>query len=570
MIWTIEDLARSMVAQADDWRSVLYIGFGGGSALLGHSAPEALLNDFCTPVCSEFRNRDINHGWRNLDQNQRATTLRHHTTANSPEMGGISALARLIEERYFDAVVLTDPNKEFQKLLRQRGVDVWRFDCATQRPEVLATLWSHHDTRAICVDAADIILVGLEPSYFGLGDGAAPQDLENMRGALRTFAEGFNTTYVWDWCRYNVPFNRVWGGGRRNLRALGEYTDSAGLEEAVLVRDSGGGEYVDTRLFIELAECIFPDGSGETVSAVGEEKVRPGSIEEQVPESIRESRRMAGCLLWPNEVVASLHLQLIKPNVRLLVVGVSGSLVRAEVMSKLRASLNVTDHRFRRYAEFEMFRRSMSLLVDPVGPPRLLIEISSEDKEVPKDTLVSVASTWSNQLEQSGQRLLLLAPLKWSEVVGKVFSERSSVKCISLWPEECLTTVHLERWLSTLPLLNLARNKTVALNELAESMMRLLKEREWVVNGRRLDQVHEALDQWALIVDSGSAARDEGGLLDAEQLLVQWGQVLDRLHDDPGAVDFSLGDVRKRAESGVDVEFELGKIRQRPSEPGAV
>jgi hypothetical protein len=601
MIWSVQDLAKWM-RDSGKPSSVLYVGFEGGSTLLGHSSTAGFFQGLCDPIDGTFRDQDIRNGWTGLLADQRRLYFEEHTKANRPDSYAIVALAALLKREYFKAIVMTDPNATMPALLTQHEVQVQHFDCATQRAGVLRGYSGAKLKHPIIVDAADLILDGLDPSYRGLasrreGDPPTRDDLHEMREALRGFSATFEWTFVWDWCPYNVVFEKVCRPRDGHLFALGEYTNSKGMGDwpprYVHDGDRGGEQshLVNTRILVELGRLLEPEGLKKGAKAP---RPRAEALH------FRQIPQRRSCLLWPEEVLRNILTQNAKPEVRIVIVGAGGPVVRSLVVSRLLEELDggSADSRWRRYDDLDTLRSAVDLFTEVPGPPLLVAEIGGEigDTEAAEQSIVSAVSGWASALARAERRLLLLAPTQWSAVANRHLSGLPQIWCTTLWPQEGAKEIHLERWLSTLPGLSLRSISSdgapeEALSELARRMLRWVKESVAMVNGRVLDHLHDALDHWAYSVRTGAGAIEqrEGGYSppDLDFLESLWRQTFQRSRVDRVGRpdDFSLGAVRRLArpapeggETGEDRpepptpesaedEFELGGIRKRQNPP---
>ncbi|MEU0765168.1 hypothetical protein ABZ351_36595, partial [Streptomyces microflavus] len=210
----VADLAQRMRANREsNVSAALVIGLDGGAALLNHARPtrfvDALRGDRAPTKNDDQKIGDF---WAFRSSSlARDDFLKRYTTPTDAADGDLTAIANLAElmnQGYFNAVVVTDPAEYLYRRIIDAGSIVPRHIEAVGHKPIMFDLRRQGSERArpVLVDAAEMLIAGLEPTRH---DEHGTQ-LRDMRTALVDFLDDFDVVYGWGWCRLNVPLSTLY------------------------------------------------------------------------------------------------------------------------------------------------------------------------------------------------------------------------------------------------------------------------------------------------------------------------------------------------------------------------
>jgi hypothetical protein len=238
---TVAEFAGQMrLLRQADARSVLLIGYDGGSALINHSRPERMLADMRSdhnPTAQESL-ENIERSQENIERSQenierywsllggsatRIVFMQDHTKpsdAAGPDVLAMGHIAQLLRDNYLFAVVATDVSQVLYEHLRTQ-VDLSRIDLVGDRAQKVDEVIRASSKNKIFVDAGEVLLYGCTPGRYDVNKGL----MQESANQLKDFIASFHEVFCWGWCNLNMSLGSLFKPNRdRKIHVLGEYS----------------------------------------------------------------------------------------------------------------------------------------------------------------------------------------------------------------------------------------------------------------------------------------------------------------------------------------------------------
>ncbi|MBO4160478.1 hypothetical protein [Micromonospora antibiotica] len=549
----VADLAQRMRANRESKvSSALVIGLDGGAALLNHARPtrfvDALRGDRAPTKNDDQKIGDF---WAFRSSSlARDDFLKRYTTPTDAADGDLTAIANLAElmnQGYFNAVMVTDPARYlYEHLCRHMiaaGSIVPRHIEAVGHKPSMFDLRRQGSERArpVLVDAAEMLIAGLEPTRL---DEHGTQ-LRDMRAALVEFLDDFDVVYGWGWCRLNVPLSTLYRK-LTPLYLLGRYSLKHSWVEAdfhlVVGDESEDDEDATTDILNQLAESLGLSGAASSAAV-------PPTASPSAGWTVL--RPEATPPLLTVDQLAGLRESAFAGPVTLI--GIDGERTRRRTAEWLLAGLDegLSSAGLRGGADLTAIGRWLGLRARGADTVVVgeLCDLSSPDPGF-WVRLTAVIEWWRESVDPNGSHIVLFCPLAVTDWARANYGRGDTVRVEAL-PEQMFVTVDaVVEWITRElgPLLAWLDEDCVARLGGAIMQVDALPESD-------PDWLHDALDIWrqevgltiSRVAAAGRAPADGApdadvpadgstGGLSVEELGRLWSEVVRRLADATEAI----------------------------------